>query len=452
MKIIFNITFLLISLTIGLCQESKLLQKLNDVAESYEKIYGFSGTIQVVLADENSFEKSYGFANRSFKINNKPDTRFSINSISKTFTAVAILRLVEENKIDLNTPINQYLNDLNASWGDSITTHHLLTHTSGLPRESGVQPHNEMTFHEQVSLVAKQRLLFEPGERYEYSNAGIILLGAIIEQVSGQEYEAYINQTIILPLDLDDTGYYRGRNVVERLAVPYRLSFNGLEFAQRSKHYGDNAGGGLYSNPSDLYKFIKGIEDYRVLTKKYAELMFQSHIKSGETDAEGYAWSIKYFGNEKIYFAAGSGYGTKSVIIRMPDSGNFIGIASNWGNTPILQLLRDLYLSIKGQNVKLPAEDELAQPSSFRGHIGTYIFNKEELTKHLGINRSKIKLQKFEGRLFLDDELLAVENDVLKLTYTNELKIHFKNDQMIIEINGNKIKGEKQLAIMSDRH
>lgn len=428
---------------IGFCQDSSLIQKLNSTIEAYEKVYGFSGTVKVVIDNNNTFEKSYGLANRSFKIKNTPNTRFSINSISKTFTATAILTLVEDGRIDLNATVADYIPSLKACWADSISVHHLLTHTSGLSRESGVQPHEELTFQEQVELVEKQRLLFTPGERYEYSNAGIILLGAIIEKVSGMNYQAFIAEKIIHPLNLMNTGYYSGRNVISNLAVPYRITSNGLEFAQRSKHYGDNAGGGLYSNPSDLFQFIKGLEDYRILSKNYVDMMFQAHVQSGENDFEGYAWSIKYFGDEKLLFAAGSGYGTKSVIIRMPESGDFVGITSNWGNTPILQLLRDVYLTIRNKDIALPSEAELANPASYKSQIGTYIFNKDELTSHLGIERAKIIFQEVEGHLFLDDELLTEKDDFLQLTYTNELKIEFKDDKMIINMNGNIIEGIK---------
>lgn len=437
------IAIFLTSLNIGFCQDTSMNEKLNLTIEAYEKVFGFSGTVKVITDNNNTFEKSYGFANRSFKIKNTPNTRFSINSISKTFTATAILILIEDGRIDIEAPVARYLPSLETNWADNITVHHLLTHTSGLSRESGVQPHDELTFQEQVELVEKQTLLFTPGERYEYSNAGIILLGAIIENVSGMSYQAFINENIIQPLNLNNTGYYRGRNVISNLAVPYRISSNGLEFAQRSKHYGDNAGGGLYSNPSDLFKFVQGLEDYRILSKKYVDMMFKAHVQSGENDFEGYTWSIKYFGDKKIYFAAGSGYGSKSVIIRMAESGGFIGITSNWGNTPILQLLRDLYLAITNKDVVLPSENKLANPNSYKRQIGTYIFDKKELTKHLGIKRAKIVLHEVDGRLFLDDELLAEEANFLMLTYTNELKIKFNGDKMIINMNDNTIEGIK---------
>ena len=221
------------------------------------------------------------------------------------------------------------------------------------------------------------------------------------------------------------------------------LTSSGLESTQRSKHYGDNAGGGLYSTPSDLFKFIKGIEENKVLSKEYVDMMFQAHSETGEGEAEGYAWSIKAFGEDKIYFAAGSGYGTKSVIIRIPDSNSFIGITSNWGNTPILSLLRDLYLSIKGVEVKPPSKNSLASPDKFKEKLGQYKFKQEELTKHLGINNSYLRLHEFEGRLFLEDELLNEKEGFLLLSYTEELKIYFENDKMIINMNENILKGRK---------
>ncbi len=442
MKTLCSLVILAI-LNLNPVQETELPEKLNSLAESYKEVYGFSGTIKVIRNDEPVFEESYGLANREFNIKNEPDTRFSINSISKTFTAVAVLKLVQEVNIDLAQPISSYLPDLEANWKDSLTVHHLLTHTSGLPRESGIQAHQELDFRQQLRLVEKQELLFEPGERYEYSNAGLILLGNILENVTGLEYQEVIKQKIIAPLGLSNTGYYEGRNVVKKLAVPYRLSANGLEFAQRSKHYGANAGGGLYSTVSDLYEFTIALEDHEILNEEFTDLMFYPHVQSGESDFEGYAWSIKNFGNEKIHFAAGSGYGTKSVIIRIPETGDFIGVTSNWGNTPILDLLRDLYLTLKGAEVTLPSKNLLADPSVFEDKLGAYSFNEKELTRHIGIKRSRLKLHQFEGRLFLDDELLAARDGVLKLTYTDELQIEFEDDKMIIEVNGNVLEGKK---------
>lgn len=418
--------------------------KADQLIQAYVEVYGFSGTVKIVQQESPAFEKSYGLANRSFDIPNTPTTRFSINSISKVFTATAILMLVDEGKLDLEQPISTYLPTLTAPWKDTITLHHLLSHTSGLPRESGIQAHEEKSLAEQALLVDQQALLSEPASTYEYSNSGVILLGAILEKVTGTDYATFVTERIIHPLGLEHTGVYEGRKVITHQAVPYRLGPNGLEFAQRSKHYGTNAGGGLYSTPNDLYQFVLALEQQQLLSETLTELMFKPHIKSGENGAEAYAWSIQYFEDEVILFAAGSGYGTKSVMIRMPQTKDFIAITSNWGNLPILSLLMDLYLLTKGQQPTPPSVDYLAQPADFKAQLGWYAFDQELLKSQLGMDKSRIRLQVFEGRLFLEEELLARKDaGKLGLTYTNELTISFENNLMVIEINGNRLVGEK---------
>ncbi|WP_459073491.1 serine hydrolase [Halocola ammonii] len=442
MRIIFAI---LISLSISFIgrTQKEFASQVEELIEQYQEVYGFSGTVKIVANNSPLLDKSYGLASRSFQVHNTPETRFSINSISKTFTAVAILQLAEQNLIDLHKPIGEYLPNLETSWKDSVTTHHLLTHSSGLPRESGIQWYDEKSLWEQAKMVEKQELLFNPGSRYEYSNSGIILLGAILEEVSGEEYHDYIDEHIISPLKLPNTGVYQGRRVVENQATPYRFTPNGMEEAQRSKHLGENAGGGLYSTPSDLYDFVIALEEHKLLSESSTDLLFDCHIKTSDGECEGYCWSIKSFGADKIRFAAGSGYGTKSVIIRSPESGLFIGIVSNLGTFPILNLLRDLYLTVKGEQVEPPSSKNLAKPNDYRARLGVYHFDPEVLKKHLMIDKSQIKLHSFEGKLFLDDELLVQQpSGKLTLTYTNELTIDFEDDKMVIEINGNRIVSE----------
>ncbi|RUO55541.1 serine hydrolase domain-containing protein [Pseudidiomarina homiensis] len=412
---------------------------------AYHQTYGFTGTVKVVQGDQPLYEKSYGLANRSFAIENTPTTRNSINSISKTFTAFGILLLVENGKLDLHKSIGTYLPYLTADWKETVTIHHLLTHSSGLPRESGVQAHDELTLKQQVMrLVDQQTLLFNPGSQYGYSNSGLIVLGALLEQVTGKDYGAYITEQVLQPMQLNNTGYYRGRNVVDRQATPYRMSSTGLEFAQRSKHYGGNAGGGLYSTPSDLYQYVRAIESNQLLSAETTALLFTPHIHSGETDAEGYAWSIKKFGDETLHFAAGSGYGTKSVMIRAPESKDFISITSNWGNTPILNMLADIYLTLKGQSITPPDANQLAKPQDFAKQLGSYKFDPEQLKMHIGMDGDTVTLQAFENKLFLNDELMAAKGaDVIGLTYTDEFRVQFQGKQMLIQINGNELRGQK---------
>jgi CubicO group peptidase (beta-lactamase class C family) len=440
MKYRLFISFLFATTLLAAQPADSLAIKLDQLIEGYASVYGFTGTAMVVLEDKKVFEQSYGLANRSFGIPNQLDTRFSINSISKTFTALGILMLAEEGKLRLEDAVGQHLPSLTASWKDSVTIHHLLSHSSGLPRESGVQASDELSLKAQVKLVEELDLLFAPGMLYGYSNAGIILLGAILEQASGQPFATFVETEIIQPLGLKHTGVYQGRNVVEKQAVPYRFTANGLEYAQRAKHFGENAGGGLYSTVSNLYQYILAIESHQLLSPAWTKLLFTPHYESGGLNKEGYCWSIKQFGAETIYMASGSGYGTKSVIIREPASGTYIGITSNWGNTPVLKLLADLYLLTKGESISPPERNSLAKADDFEDWLGTYTFDPAVLQQHLMMDKHQLKLHSFDGKVFLDDELMAKKPDgKLGLTYTDELLLWVDKGKMTITINGNTI-------------
>lgn len=425
-------------------QHYELTEKLNSIAEAYHKVYGFSGTVKVVLDDNEIWQDSYGLANRSFEIPNTPTTRNSINSISKTFTAVLILKMAEKGQLKLDVPISTWLPTLSTDWADSVTIHHLLTHTSGLPREAGLRASDELDFKGQIKLINEIDLLIETGERYQYSNVGFILLGALLEQISGKDYNDLIKELIVNPLNLQNTGVYQGKAVVKGQAVPYKIGPFGIEEAQRTKILGESAGGGLYSTLDELYQFVLALETEKILDRSSQELLFKNHVQLSEGEYEGYAWSIKQFGTDQIRMAAGSGYGTKSVIIRDPASGMFIGIIANWGNTPILDILRDLYLTIKGEQIELPSIKNLANPKDYKSYFGNYNFDADKISSLLQKEDNLISVREIDGKVFMDDELLVQkEKGILGLTYTDEVKIYFNENTMRIEINDNQIIGKK---------
>jgi len=421
-------------------------EKIAELAKAYESVFGFAGSIKVVKSGEPIFEDSFGLADRSFQIKNSVSHRVSINSISKTFTAAAVMVLVEAGEIDLHQPISQYLPELSASWKEQVTVHHLLTHTSGLPRESGIHWYDDYSLEQQVEqLISQQNLLFEPGERYEYSNSGITLLGRIIENVSGIPFAQFIKNCIIQPLKLQHTGVYEGLKVVKKQAVPYRVTTQGVASAQRTKHLGENAGGGMYSTVGDLYQFVMALEQHQLMSEKTTALMFAPHSEIDGGDAAAYGWTLKPYGDKTLRFASGSGYGTKSVLVRDADSDNFIAVTSNWGNTPILQLMAGLFMIIHDIDYDIPDHNVLAKPSDYSAALGTYIFNRDELRRHLMTDSNTMTLQDIDGRLFLNDELLAKkEGDTLGLTYTNEIIIELKPRRMIISVNGNQIIGQQR--------
>lgn len=446
MKRLLSVAVLLASATPAAPEPApdRLPERLGRLVDAYADVYGFSGTVKVVDDESEIFERSVGLADRSFGVPFAPTTRTSINSISKTFTAAALLRYVDRGRLDLSAPVGRYLNDLGAEWKDRVTLHHLLSHSSGLPREAGLDEGDERTLSEQLETVGGLALEFEPGSRYGYSNAGYIVLGNVLERVSGLDYAEAIRRETVEPLHLADTGVYEDSVVVTRQAVPYRMTPAGVGFAQRTKIRGESAGGGMYSTPGDLYRWVRALEDDSLLHAASRERLFHPHVAGEGSDFEGYAWSIKSFGARALRFAAGSGYGTKSVVVRDPEAGDFIAIVSNWGNTPILALLRDLFLTLDGRSVDPPTRDALADPEDYRTRLGAYRFDEEALRHALQTDDGIVRLHAHEGRLFLDDELLARGPDgTLRLTYTGELSISFDDASMTLEIGGRRLVGER---------
>ncbi|AKS42349.1 serine hydrolase domain-containing protein [Wenzhouxiangella marina] len=427
--------------TVGLDEPSA---RFAEVLQAYADVYGFSGALRVARGETVLSESAVGLADRSFTVPFTPGTRNSINSISKVFTVAAAMRLVERGALDLDLAVSHYLPDLGAPWQERVTVRQLLAHRSGLPREAGLDASDERELEAIMPTVAALPLVSEPGERYAYSNAGVALLGRVLEVASGLDLPELIEDEVLSPLDLNDTGMYRGRQLVERQARPYRMGAAGVVHAQRSKTLGESAGGGLYSTVADLHRFVRALRQPGYLQQASLDTMFAPASGELGSDYEALGWSIKYFGEERLWFAAGSGYGTKSVILYSPVTEEFIGLVSNWGNTPILDLLRDVYLSLKGQDVRLPSRDQLASVEEFRARLGLYRFDEEQLRQTLQVADGLVRLHSVDGKLFMDDELMARgEGGALRLTYTDELQIRFEDDAMWLEINGQRLRGER---------
>ena len=160
--------------------------------------------------------KGYGLADRENDVPNAPQTKFAIGSMSKAFTAIAIMMLQEEGRLTVQDPICKYISDCPTDW-KPITLHHLLTHTSGiqdysrvdLPVINDITTCQELTLEEAIAILKALPQDFAPGAQYHYSNSGYYLLGVVIEKVSGESYENFIQKNILQPLGMSETGYDR---------------------------------------------------------------------------------------------------------------------------------------------------------------------------------------------------------------------------------------------------
>ena len=239
--------------------------ELDSLIRSHSEKGYFSGAVLLAERGEILFKKAYGYADRRFNVPNQVDTKFNIGSLNKLFTEVSITQLDEQGKLDLETFISEYLPDYPKSVAEKVNINHLLSHTSGLGHywneKFRASIGNLRKVDDFISLFVDDPLSFPPGERVQYSNAGFVLLGKIIENISGLDYYDYVREHIYLPLRMRDTDHFELDHPVPNLATGYTRMYPGGHESKdwRSNEYligtkGSPAGGG-YSTVEDLHKF-----------------------------------------------------------------------------------------------------------------------------------------------------------------------------------------------------
>ncbi|OWR30181.1 penicillin-binding protein [Saccharibacillus sp. O23] len=265
----------------------------------------FSGVARIGNGAEIG-EAAYGFANRSERSENKADTRFGIASGCKMFTAVAICRLVEQGKLSFDTTLSEGTGRAFPRFDPAITVHHLLTHSSGVPdyfdeevmddfeelwRERPVYGMTEVEHF--LPLFADQPMKFKPGERFAYNNSGYILLGLIVERVSGMRFRDYVEQEVFEPAGMQDSGYFRADRLPERTALGYIDDEDGWRTNLFSLPAVGGPDGGAYTTAYDLDKFWDALLSHRLLSAETTEKMLTPQIYEDERSAYGYGVWIR---------------------------------------------------------------------------------------------------------------------------------------------------------------
>jgi CubicO group peptidase (beta-lactamase class C family) len=229
----------------------------------------FSGAVLVARDGQVLLDQGYGFANREWRIPNDGDTKFRLGSLSKQFTAVAVMLLNERGLVDLDAPVKRYLPDAPAAW-DAVTVRHLLNHTSGVPNftafaDFAAQKTLPTTTASVIARFSGRPLDFQPGEGFAYSNSGYVLLSAIIEAASGETYADFVSENLFQPLGMADSGYDDHDAILPRRASGYTLTGNGIANADYVDMSIPMGAGALYSTPHDLLKWEQGLFGGRVL-------------------------------------------------------------------------------------------------------------------------------------------------------------------------------------------
>ena len=266
----------------------------------------FSGTILLAKDGVPFLKKAYGLASRSYNVPVRLDTKFNLGSMNKMFTSVAVAQLAEQGKLSLEDTIGKLLPDYpNKEVAGKVTVHHLLTHTSGLGNyfndkfmETSKDRFREVKDY--FPLFVNEPLQFEPGARWQYSNAGFMVLGAIIERVSGQNYFDYVREHIYRPAGMINTDAYEMDSDTPNLATGYtRMGPQGPlpEGARRTNTFqhsfkGGPAGGG-FSTAEDLFRFASALGSHKLLSQKYTELITTGKVSLPRGDGAKYAYGFQ---------------------------------------------------------------------------------------------------------------------------------------------------------------
>ena len=333
--------------------------------ESLEALFGYyhersveklgsplSGAFIVMDSTSIIYKNTYGVIHPDSAKKIAPETRFYIGSLTKQFTAVLILQLVEENKIELHTPVSHYLEDYKNTFFDSITTHQLLSHTSGLPHYPILLKYGytqedflrtPLTVDEYLKIISSLSLISEPEERFSYSSFGYIILGAIIEELAGTDFNTRLQEKIAIPLNLKNTGYNQ-----EHLRVGYAEDFqvqsggifSGDTYTMFERRALSNAysAGGMYSSVDDLTKWVLALKSSSLLKSETQKLMFEQ-VKGPAT--------YGFFKNEEQFLRddveaqlishGGEIMGYKSVIAIYDDG---ISVIALFNTAPLKQIIR----------------------------------------------------------------------------------------------------------------
>lgn len=284
-----------VTISPGLITDSGVLAELKAYIDELESEGSLFGTVLVTTGEKPLIERTFGMANREKKRPVTPDTPFNLASGGKMFTAVAILRLIQSGKLKLNDPVSKALPHYpDKSFAERVTVAHLLSHSSGLADywDDDFEQHWDeiKDLSDYIPFITKQPLYSEEVEEGWYSNSNFILLGLIIEQVTGQDYYTHIEETLFKPLQMTHTGFYT-RHQDDLFAVGYLDLGEGNAIRSRGGGKGSSAGG-AYSTTRDMFKFRSALISHKLLSKEFLSLATTEQAVLDAGMRYGYGFSL----------------------------------------------------------------------------------------------------------------------------------------------------------------
>ncbi len=311
-----------------------LAKKIDAVMSEVYKPDQPGAAIIVRKNGQTVFRKGYGMADLELGVPVEPGMVFRLGSITKQFTAVSILMLAEQGKLGLQDEITKYLPDY-PTQGRKITVEHLLTHTSGIQSYTDLPEwlrlwRKDFTVKELIDLFKDKPMQFEPGERWAYNNSGYILLGAIIEKVSGESYAQFVEGHIFKPLGMKSSYYGSTERIIPRRIPGYQMGKGGFVNAPYLSMTQPFAAGSLLSTVDDLALWSDAVFSGKLVKKEWLDKAFTPYkLKNGESSGYGYGWSPADFAGHRSIEHGGGIHGFSTYEMTFPEDGIFLAILTN---------------------------------------------------------------------------------------------------------------------------
>ena len=351
---------------------------MEQVVQPHVADHSFMGTVLVARGNELLFSKGFGFADLEWDVPNAPSTKFRLGSVTKQFTAASILLLEERGKLSVNDPAKKYMPDAPAAW-DKITIMHLLTHTSGIPNFTTfpeypkLEPCFATTPPEQlVARFEDKPLEFEPGEKWNYSNSGFVLLTYLLEKVSGETYEKFVRENIFTPLGMKDSGVDSNSAVIHHRASGYVFNNGHFENAGFINMTVPQGAGALYSTTEDLLKWEQGLFGGKLLKAASLEKM-TTPFKNNY----GFGVGVQTVRGHKEISHGGGIEGFNTFLAYYPDDKLTVVVLSNMNSGAPGEIAGKLAALGRGEAIKLPGERKeiTLDPDVLKHYVGAYQMN-----------------------------------------------------------------------------
>jgi CubicO group peptidase (beta-lactamase class C family) len=342
----------------------------------------FMGAVLVAKGDRLLINEGYGFADLEWNTPNTPETRFRIASITKQFTAAAILLLQERGKLRVEAPLKTYLPDTPQAWSD-VTIFNLLTHTSGIPdfiRLADFRNFQTLPLRpeEIIAKIRDKPLAFAPGSERAYSNSGYLLLGLVIERVSGKSYAQFIKENLLDPAGMRDSGYDTHAAVIHHRASGYTRGPDGFENAPYIDMNVPFAAGGLYSTTGDLLRWERALFGGKILSRASLEQMTTPFKQN-----YGFGVVIRTLDGDRIIEHSGSLEGFNTELIHGARNNLVVVVLSNVSGPAADQLANDLFKVVHGDKVELISDRKVIHlaTATLERYEGYYEFDDGDVMR-----------------------------------------------------------------------